>query len=367
MAEPEIKSLRREVSELRQKLEALCQGDTSIAGPLTIKHGLEVMGGLRADTLESTNPYRHRMYPHDSRIYQDIFLASKEKAIEKLGQPNYDDHTYTQKKLWNDRPIIRYGGNNENDGNGAQVIIPDGYDTVWVRVLGDRWTVIKAYFLDGGQESLGLWAGGHRDTNCYCPDGSLSDSHFNTHQWLPIPAGRGGRLALIAKPSTGGDFWLSGLAFSKNPWAHAVQSAVGYHWAVNGGDKVPWNNDNWNNDSLAMITPKTNLDLQVPVVPSDRDKLLYLVEHNNNWNGCMHNAITVNNKPIERFMASYDNPFARHWNSKFYERYVAARIPKDLVAQDARYLTVKVDMGTQNHKIHFREIGTHDLDTPGES
>jgi hypothetical protein len=31
------------------------------------------------------------------------------------------------------------------------------------------------------------------------------------------------------------DDWISGIAFSKNIWNHAKNSAVAYHWAINGG------------------------------------------------------------------------------------------------------------------------------------
>jgi len=161
--------------------------------------------------------------------------------------------------------------------------------------------------------------------------------------------------------------WLSGLAFSKNPWSHATQSAVGYYWVSNGGNATTWYSENWKSDVLAMIPPKTNLELKVPVVPSGRDKLLYLVEHNTDWNGCMHSGITVNGNPIERFLGTYDNPFARHWNSKIYQRYIAARIPADLIPKTSNlttYLSVKIDMSKQNNNIHFREIGTHDLEIP---
>jgi hypothetical protein len=331
---------------------------------------LDVTGLVRARTFQATSPLRHRMYPDDPVVYQDIFEAKEKGAIAKLGSPQYDETSWGRNHPWNDRPIIKYGGNNEKDGNGAKVIIPKDYNTVWVRVLGDRWTVIHAYFLDGSREDLGLWPGGWRSANSYCPDGSLSDGCMIAHQWLPIPAGRAGEVALIAKPNTGGDFWLSGLAFSRNPWAHAVQSAIGYHWGLNGGNgtiydqKGNWHN--WKGDSLSKINPKTNLELKVPVVPSGRDKLLYLVEHNNDWNGCMHTGITVNGQKIERFMATYDNPFARHWNSKFYERYIAARIPAGLIPANARWLSVRIDMSKQDQGIHFREIGTHDLDMPQE-
>ena len=330
----------------------------------TVTGPLNVTGVLRARTVLAGNPMQHRMYLPDPIVYQNIFEAKEKAVIVKLGNPAYNDQSYPPTKPWNGRPIISYGGNNEADGNGAEVAIPAGYNTVWLRVLGDRWNVIHAYFLDGGKEDLGNWTGGQRSANCYCPDGSLSDGYDNAHQWVPIPVGRSGKLALISKPSTNSNFWLSGVGFSKNPWAHAAQSALGYHWAVNGGDRVAWNNDNWNSDVLAMINQKTNWELKVPVVSSGRDKLLYLIEHNSNWNGCMHTGITVEGRPIERFIASYDNPFARHWNSKFRERYIAARIPAALISPGARWLSVRIDMSNQNRNIYFREIGTHDLEIP---
>ena len=361
--------LKEAIDKKFDKAGGIVTGPVEVQGRVAVgtaanQSNLDVSGVLRARTVLAGNPMQHRMYPPDPIVYQNIFEANQKAVIVKLGNPAYNDTSYTLTNPWNGRPIIKFGGNNEVDGNGAKVIIPAGYNTVWLRVLGDRWNVIHAYFLDGGKEDLGQWTAGKRSTNNYCPDGSLSDSYFNAHQWVPIPVGRAGELALISKPSTNSELWLSGVAFSKNPWAHAAQSALGYHWAVNGGDKAAWNNDNWHGDVLAMINQKTNWELKVPVVSSGRDKLLYLIEHNSDWNGCMHTGITVGDRPIERFLASYDNPFARHWNSKMYERYIAARIPAALIPAGARWLSVRIHMGNQNNNIHFREIGTHDLDIP---
>lgn len=350
-------------------------------GTTTPEATLEINGSIRAKNIHSTNPLQHRMYPSEPIVYQDIFVAESKNAIAKLGNPTeYNNTSYTERNLWNGRPMICYGNNHETDGKGAVVTIPEGYDTVWVRVLGDRWNAISAYLLDKDNtktRDLGIWTGGYRSANCYCPDGSLSDSYSNLHQWVPIPigtnlpqlaAGEKRKLALISKPNTNSWFWVSGLAFSKNPWNHATQSGVGYHWKSNGGDATNWNTEKWNNDVLSLIPPNSNLELKVPVVPSGRDKLLYLVEHNSDWNGCMHNGITVNGKSIERFIATYDNPFARHWNSKSYERYIAACIPADLIPNTngfTTYLSVKIDMRKQNDgNINFREMGTHDLETP---
>ena len=131
--------------------------------------------------------------------------------------------------------------------------------------------------------------------------------------------------------------------------------------------------EDWNGDVYTKLEPKTNQELMVPYRWTGRDKLLYLAEHNNNWNGCMHTGITINGTPLgERFLASYDNPFARHWNSKIYNRYIAARIPAELIPQPTAdtppLLKVQIDLTKQNPAndagIYFREMGTHDLEVP---
>jgi hypothetical protein len=332
-----------------------------------------VKGVVTAPAFVATNPMTNRMYPNDDvLIYQDIFTARDIGAIKKFGNPGYNDTDYTKAKPWNLRSIIMFGSSGITaDGNGALVTIPSKYDTVWVRVLGDRWNTIQAVFLDGAKENLGRWTGGHRSLNSFAPDGATADGTwvdnpgFMAHEWLPIPAGRAGQLLLTGKETTNLEFWISGLAFSRNPWSHVAQSAVGYNWAVNGGTKVGWNSDNWNNDVLAVINAGSKPTLRVPVLPSGRDKLLYIIEHNNNWVGALHGGITVNGMAIERFTTTYDNPFARHWNSKIYERYLAARIPKELV--QGRYLDVQIDLSLQANNFNFREIGTHDLEVPAIS
>ncbi|WP_254444830.1 hypothetical protein, partial [Anabaena sp. UHCC 0187] len=340
-------------------------------GTTTPARKLDVEGAIRAWHLESTNPMRHRMYPNDAIVYQDIFDARDAKVITKYGvlknAPGDAETRHISSNLWNDRRMICYGGGEEDDA-GAVVTVPEGYDTLWIRLPGDLHKVVKAQFRDGYKEDLGRWSGGKRYGNCYCPDGSLTDGYSNKHQWLPIPVGRSGKVTLISKQ--GGELWLSGVAFSKNPWSHATQSAVGYHWKVNGGDETSWQKegDNFKSDSYTRIPEKTNLELMVPVVWSGRDKLLYMVEHNSDWNGCMHTGITVNGQPVERFLASYDNPFARHWNSKSFNRYIAAYIPADLISKPRPdvipYLKVKIDMSKQDIGLYFREMGTHDLEVP---
>jgi hypothetical protein len=320
--------------------------------------------GVSAPAFITTNPMNHRMYPDDPLIYQDILDAKNAGAIAKYGNPSV--YSETNFPDWGHRRLFTYGQKEEADGNGALVIVPEGYTTVWVRICGDRWNAIKAY---NARENLGIWVGGFRGLNSYSPDGSMPDgttpnSNMTLHQWMPIPVKQPGQLILTSKKETNDIFYLSGLAFSRNPWAHAAQSAIAFHWTSNGGTAVGWGNDNvWNNDQLGTVPAGGLALLKVPVVPSGRDKLLYIIEHNSNWVGALFTGIKVNGKPIERFLASYNNPFARHWNSKLNERYLAALVPAALVG-DKRFLDVEIDMSKQDNVFNFREMGTHDLEVP---
>lgn len=352
------------------------QRDTGNIGIGTLEPArlVDVNGTLRALHLESTNPMRHRMYPADPLVYQDIFDAVKAKAIQKRGDPKgfNDTRHATEATAWNGRRQICFGEKAAGDA-GALVKVPEGYDTLWVRVPGDLTYAIYAKFIDGAKEDLGYWSAGLRRGNCYCPDGSLSDGYAKVTQWVPIPVGRSGQVLLIDQVGSpgGSGLWFSGLAFSRNPWGHAVQSAQGYTWAVNGGQKTGWEkeSEDWNADVYAKVDSKPSHELMVPYRWTGRDKLLYIVEHNHNWNGCSHTGISINGTPLnERFLASYDSPFARHWNSKIYNRYIAARIPAELIPQPTAdappLLKVKIDMSKTDSAIHFREIGTHDLEIP---
>ena len=98
---------------------------------------------------------------------------------------------------------------------------------------------------------------------------------------MSIPVRQSGKHFIMTGINSDG--WISGIAYSTNPWGHASQSAVGIHWCLNtctaGAD---WNTENWNNDQLAMFLNQKLYTVSVPVVPNGKSKLLYVVEHDNN-------------------------------------------------------------------------------------
>lgn len=314
-----------------------------------------------ANTLSN---YMYSPNPADSMVYQNVLDAWDNGVIQKIGDTNIDDKTY-RTKPWNGYPILSIGTNDDPDNKGVAVKVPAGMTVLWVRVLNERWNVFRAADITDPAKpiELGRFGTGFRKLNRISPDGGPNDGSWNFHVWMPIPLIRTGPclIQLTSKPNTDYQPWLSGIAFSTNPWNHATNSAIAYFQAINGGTPVKWNTQDWNNDQLAILSSGAISSIMVPVVPSGKDKLLYIVEHNSNWDGVGVTGISVNGVPIERFKTTYDNPFARHHNTKAYQKYVAARIPAALIDPNSRFVSVTIDMTRQNNSLNFREIGTHDI------
>lgn len=319
-------------------------------------------------TLPSPADIIHRtpLWGDNPIIYQDILDAVNAGAIKVLGALTTDFTTYNTPTAWNNRRIYSFG-NIEADGNGAEILIPDGYDTVWVRVLGERWNIIKAYFLDGDQAQLGHWGGGYRKLCNYQPDSAIRSRSWNVHEWIPISAGKSGRLALIHKIA-GTGFWLSGVAFSKNPFNLAVKhaitaycnsdAAIGAQY-TNGAGGVIWNNSAWNNDVLAEVKTNTNASVMVPVIPNGRDKALYLILHTNAWNEVCPENTLVNDRLISDKWQWRDTPVARWYSRGLYNSAVTIRVSANIIGNE-RLIKVGLNMAMSNKGLFFREIGTHD-------
>jgi len=129
---------------------------------------------------------------------------------------------------------------------------------------------------------------------------------------------------------------------------------------MNGGQALA-GYSSWNNDQLVNFPPGSNIEVMVPVIPSGKDKMVYIVEHNNNWVGIPHTAVYVNGKKADRFRTTWNNPFQRHNDGKLYCRYIAIRIPASMIKATDRFLALRIDMTfNTNQGLNIREIGTHD-------
>ena len=289
-----------------------------------------------------------------STIYQNVYDAKTDGVIAKVGNP-----TYTESSVWNGYNIIRYGGNNQADGDGLLVTMPTDKDTLWLRFLGERWNMVKVY--DDAGNQFGNWAAGHRKNNRITPDGGMDDSHNDKHEWTPINVkGHSGKLYVISKTRTSGSFYISGVAFTDNPHGLTWVSAVGLHWAINGGNSLTWNNQSWNNDNLAQINDNTFWTMKIPVVENGKDKLFFINLYGSQWNEGGHVAVYVNGTKLEtRLSEQWDNGFFRQRMSTLYNHMAAVKIPKNLIPTGATYLDVQIDRRTHvNNIMYIREAGT---------
>jgi hypothetical protein len=323
----------------------------------------------KVDALERRLLNGNYMYK-DAVIYNDIFDAFENNIFSKIGDPvGWDENSYTSRNPFNGRPILNIGNNDQVDRNGIELAVPDGYDVFWVRVINDdRWETfnLRPSKVPHSKWGKDITACGRRSLLEISPDGTSPEVSYKFHQWCPMPIRKvngkiPNKIRVWTGPNTNSGGWISGIAFSKNLWNHAKNSAVAYLWTLNGGTPVSWNSDNWNNDNLGRIQSRAKSTMMVPVVPSGKDKLVYIAEHNNNWLGVMHGDVKVNDVSIERFRTSYTNPFATHFNSKIYSRYMAAKIPADLIKNDDKFIKLEIDMTNCEGDLHFREIGSHDF------
>jgi hypothetical protein len=332
-----------------------------LSGVLSTNVQTEQLDQLRNDVnFLLWNRHRNNYLYKDAIIHQDIYAALSRGIIEKVGTPAGWNDNYP---VWNKRNILNIGVGVQGNGQGLKINVPEGFDVLWVRVLNDRWTTFRITGDTQSGQDQGepeKYACGHRNLNEYSPDGAAPDSFHTVHMWCQMPVRFNAMNGTMLYSGINSDSWISGIAFGKNLWGHVRNSAVAYHWQLNGGDALRWHTHNWNNDQLASLDAGAFRTMRVPVVPNGKDKMLYFVEHNNNWIGVMHGEVWVGENKVGRFRTTYQNAFATHYNSKQYCRYIAVLVRKEIIDANAKFLDLRVDMSMSDHHIHIREAGTHD-------
>jgi hypothetical protein len=289
--------------------------------------------------------------------------------------------------------------NAQPKGTGIEITIPKppannpngDYSVLWIRCSNSNayWYTFKLYEYNASTDtivkSFGKFADGFSQLNKISPDGSTHNTAWNTHQWIAIPfdlSGNTSRKLVLSNFWSNNDNnpYINSMAFSINPWNHCKVAAVAIFWQVNNDDNsqgktdatagFSWETHDWNNEQLARFHGNNNFVFRIPFVNSGKDKIFYIVEHNNNWGpGIAGLSIFKNNAGTEvenqlgNLYTSLDNPFARHHNSKMYQRYYGIVIPKDFLPTKGltsdNFIKLRITIpGGQN--LYFREVGTHD-------
>lgn len=311
---------------------------------------------LVSSSLKNKNSFMY--HPDGAIIFHNLFVALNSNVYAKSGNPGGWDESSFRTNPWNGKQLLKIGNKNAFP-NGLTVYVPEGRSVIWLQVLSDRWQSFEVYSADG--KSIGNYTSGFRLSNRINPDGSTISWHQTLFTWMPIPVPAPGTYVICGgnkKNDAANDCWISGIAFTSNPWNHAMNSAVAYHWLVNEGTPNPtWVNQNVNGDQQARLDRGKTYTLMVPVVKSNVDKLLYFVLTEQ----AMDCVITVNDKPVEK-LAKVNNsqPFANYFNSRNFNNFVGTRITNDIIPASG-FLKVVVDLTGINNDINFREIGTMDF------
>lgn len=338
------------------------------------------------DIINTLLTNKHHTYnPLDCSIYQNIFTAVSQNLIAK-GNSNtgYDGTTYATAK-WNDENMIRYGTGVAHD---FIVRIPVTYDMIWLRVTNDRWNIFgikhgtstpnNATFNQETSNTIARYSAGFRNLINFSPDGGLPDSGTWTHKWVSIPVDKNKNNNIVvvngiscrevtiyggkANGNTPGDNWISGLAFSMNPFKHTSISGIGIYWGLNNHEQCGWNSQDWNRDNLAYLAKGGVRTIRIPVIDwvnETEDRLFYVVGHNDNWNSLIHRSVACNGTTLERLRTTYINPFEKHFNNPIYSNYAAARIPASIIANCDGFLTFTIDVTKNDDQFYFREMGIH--------
>jgi len=256
----------------------------------------------------------------------------------------------------------------------------------------------------------------YNNYNIIRPDGGISTNSYNLNQnsyWLPIPFNYDTiqsqkKLYISRYICDSSELRICGIAFSTNPWNHLPVTALSVYWNLNRLQSDARTtltrtpdatgevdaNDEW---SIFLNTygpsKLSNLIVRIPIVNNNKDKILYLISSNDiNYgldtikgvyiftNPNVHPSIASTTKDLTKatatdtndnpmyklnnFSPSFDNPFARSFNSSNYKRYLATIIPKERITSNFIIIGLQFPVSFANYgwsNTRFKEIGTHDL------
>lgn len=306
---------------------------------------------------------------------------------------------------------------------GLQILIPDQSTlkfkckVVWIEIKSDirRSFRVTSSFPDISSNVLDVVYSNYISySNTLRPDGAdyniVGDRNINNiTQWIPIPINYDSlpseKAIYIRRNRTNNAIlMINGIAFTTNPWNHCKLPALCIEWDLNNGNpnqdkknpSTSYTNANTNgyevpfNEFTDYITFNGNLLItRIPIINSGKDKLLYLNVANNTSNLNIQNVFIQTNSSIsignitpstnilnslseftnktitqiDNFTTTYDNPFARYFNSHKNNRYISTIIPANLIKSNfiRVILQAQIPAGTVGTGIMIREIGTHDL------
>lgn len=306
--------------------------------------------------LEKIKSNKFSVNDNDVIMYDNLRSIYKKNEVMKVYK-NPNNFKYNPAERLYDKYVINFGDTtNTKDTGGILIKPPKDYPLMWLRVPYNQFTSVMAYY-EKNMEPIGnfivgkLWGIG--------PDGSDDDS-FGKLTWMqiPIPKGNSSNIIVISSAPKDskykfGNLSVTGLAFTKNMWNNVYNYSFNFIDSVNGGGKLFFQHN------FGLIQPKKVYTLHIPVIPSNKDKLLYMLTNDQYSNTTNIKSIKIGDKLIERFKKTYQSPFRNIYTPNY--TFVAAKIPNNLIDKTAKYIPITFDFSENNYNISVLAIGTHDF------
>lgn len=278
---------------------------------------------------------------------------------------------------------------------------------LWVEVYNSSIIVMK---ISDGANFTNQHILNQNNYNLIAPDGNITQNLYNLNNqpvWVPMPFNYNTisstkRLILSRVYAATESFKISGIAFSTNPWNHLNLHALTIMYNSNrllydlrsGSPEMSTDNEIWNTEYIIYRntsgpTNPSNIIIRIPIVNSGRDKILYLITHNDAWNENMK-AVYIFENPnlqpripttkdlttatfddiannpmirLDNFTTTFNNPFSRHYNSSVYNRYIGTVIPSNLIKTNYILVGLQLPIALNTTALmgtRIKHIGTHD-------
>jgi hypothetical protein len=371
------------------------------------------------------NPILNRMYlsdPSNCKIFNNLNLirfVNQDNIFRILGVTigkNLIQDSASKTFFVNNKVGYYYSTQSDTDATnniGFTIQIPAptqlGFvpSVLWVEVYNSSIIVMQ---ISDGANFTNQHILNQNNYNMIGPDGNITQNLYNLNNqpvWIPMPFNYNTissekRLILSRVYANVENFKISGIAFSTNPWNHLTLHALNIMYNTNkllndsryATPAMSTSNEIWNTEyntyrNTSGPTNPSNIIVRIPIVNSGRDKILYLVTHNDNWNENMKavyifqksdvqpsisntkdlTTVTVNdtsNNPmirLDNFSITFNNPFSRHYNSSVYNRYIGTVIPARLITSNYIIIGLQLPIALDTTSLmgtRIKHIGTHD-------
>jgi hypothetical protein len=274
------------------------------------------------------------MFGYNPTVYENVFEAVDLGIVRRYGTnfaAAWTDQTTYRTTKWNNANMLQLGYQANPTISSTAVTIPSGSSMLWIRVLNEGVRQIRLNVGFDEENTLGgppanyvcrhSWVRQDEWKARFSPYGeSYNNVNPLFHYWIPfnLNSDKGGTAYIYCKPHAFDtpDAWISGIAFTENPWNMSFYTIMDWHRSEAGAWTADWFGA-WNGflwvkrDGSPTAAP---INLVHPVVNNGKDKVFNMICKGDQWfrnlppiavNGTILNNRTTMIETLEPFKWSY--------------------------------------------------------------